>query len=580
LGATHKSSYFKDPVMDKPGHYPPLLYFSIFLSAVGGFLFGYDTGVIAGAMPLIEKDRDFWPTDKDEQTLWLSVITAITVGFAFLFSLIGGWITDRFGRKPAILVASTVFAAGSIVMAVTPNKEVLLVGRIVVGMGIGIASMCVPVYMAETSPVDMRGLLGASFQVMICFGQVVAAVVDALFEPVKNGWKYDFGLAAIPSAILMVGFFFCPESPRWLVQRGRNEEAKDVLRRMRRTGEPIETELEEIVETVRQDEKAKELAGGSPFRRGLADPGVRKAMLVGCSLQLFQQLIGINTVIYYSARILMMSGISNDMAMILWLSAAVTGVNFLASFIGMSLIDRVGRRILTLSSYASILLSLLLIGTGFLVNENHSTPVTYNENISSLGGNNSCRVFNDCYSCVDEADELDCGFCFEEDDASTNGQGKGSCVPWSIPDGEDEPQANFGRCSNKDNTTDVTFVAQYCKTDYSFIILIGLICYLVSFQSGVGPIPWVYNPEIYPLWFRSTGVSISTGFNWCLNLIVTFTFPFLQEALGFGAYYLFAGFAVLAIIWFFLVLAESKGKTLEEMNQVFSRPLLKLGASQ
>jgi len=101
--------------------------------------------------------------------------------------------------------------------------------------------------------------------------------------------------------------------------------------------------------------------------------------------------------------------------------------------------------------------------------------------------------------------------------------------------------------------------------------------YLVAFQSGVGPVPWVYNPEIYPLWFRTSGVSISTGFNWSLNLIVTFTFPYLQQGLGFGAYYLFAGMAVLASVWFTLVLPESKGKTLEEMNSSFGTPLWRLG---
>jgi len=562
--------------MAAPTRHPALLYLSIFLSAVGGFLFGYDTGVIAGAMPLIEKDREFWPQDSDEGTLWLSTVTSVTVGFAFIFSFVGGWVTERFGRKPAVLLASVVFTLGSIVMAATPNKEVLLVGRIVVGMGIGIASMCVPVYMAETSPVELRGLLGASFQVMICLGQVVAAVTDALFEQVTGGWKWDFGLAAIPSVILLVGFLFCPESPRWLVQKGRKEDAREVLRRMRRKGEGIDQELEEIVEIVKEDEKIQSMAGGSPLLRGLKDPIVRKALLVGCSLQLFQQLIGINTVIYYSARILMMSGISNDMGIILWLSAGVCAVNFLASFLGMSLIERLGRRVLTLSSYAGILVSLVIIGAGFQVSELHTTPVTVTETgiPTQL---NSCGAFKDCNACTNEYDDQDCGFCFEESEDSTNGQSNGSCVPWTVKSGGD-PQATFGRCSNP-SRKDVTFVADYCSTSYSPMVLVGLIAYLISFQSGVGPVPWVYNPEIYPLWFRSTGVSISTGFNWSLNLVVTFTFPYLQQALGFGAYYLFAGMAVLALTWFGFVLAESKGKTLEEMSHLFSGPLWKLGKS-
>ena len=145
---------------------------------------------------------------------WESGITAATVGAAFLFSFVGGFITDRFGRKPAIVLAAVVFTAGAVLMGAAGTKEVLLGGRIVLGAGIGMASMCVPVYMAETSPEDIRGFLGASFQVMITLGQVTSALVDALFASVDHGWRYDFGLAAVPGVLLLVGFVFCPESPR------------------------------------------------------------------------------------------------------------------------------------------------------------------------------------------------------------------------------------------------------------------------------------------------------------------------------------------------------------------------------
>merc|ERR1719341_1682341 len=535
-------------------------------------------------MPLIERDVEFWgEKDSDEATLWLSLITSMTVAFAFLFSFVGGWVTERFGRKPAILVASVVFTIGSVVMAVSPEKAVLLVGRIVVGMGIGMASMCIPVYMAETSPVELRGFLGASFQVMICFGQVVVAIVDALFGEVKDGWKYDFGLAGIPSIILLVGFFFCPDSPRWLVQVGREEEAKKALERLRNKGDAVDQELREIKDMVAEDKKIEAMTeGSSAFKRAWKDPNVRKALLVGCSLQLFQQLIGINTVIYYSARILMMSGISKDMTMILWLSALVSAINFFASFLGMALIDRLGRRILALGSYMGILLSLIVIAAGFQLSESNTTSANTTAMEPALPGNETiakCASFADCNACTYEYDDFNCGFCFEEDD-SANGQGKGSCVPWEWPADSKEPQAIFGRCNSFNGATmetGVLFAAEYCKTRYSPIILVGLILYLISFQSGVGPVPWVYNPEIYPLWFRSTGVSISTGFNWSLNLVVTFTFPYLQQGLGFGAYYFFAGMAGIALTWFSLVLPETKGKTLEEMNSSFGAPLWRLG---
>ena len=263
-------------------------------------------------------------------------------------------------------------------MGAAPNKEVLLVGRIVLGMGIGMASMCVPVYMAETSPEDIRGFLGASFQVMICLGQVTSALVDALFSSVSEGWRWDFGLAGIPGLILLVGFFFCPESPRWLVKQGRITEARSVLKTLRSERCDTEAELQEIIKVAREDEKIAGESGNS-FRRMMETPSVRNALILGVTLQLFQQLAGINTVIYYSARIIQMSGISNDVSIILWISAGVNGVNFLASFIGLYLVDRVGRRLLTLVSYAGILLSLLLLAIGetqLLVVGGLSTEVT------------------------------------------------------------------------------------------------------------------------------------------------------------------------------------------------------------
>ena len=136
-------------------------------------------------------------------------------------------------------------------MGAAPSKEVLLVGRVVLGMGIGMASMCVPVYMAETSPEDIRGFLGASFQVMITFGQVTSALVDALFAKDANGWRYDFGLAGVPAVILLVGFIFCPESPRWLVQKGRQDEARAVLKQLRSADCNIE-EVTVVVKIVAQ----------------------------------------------------------------------------------------------------------------------------------------------------------------------------------------------------------------------------------------------------------------------------------------------------------------------------------------
>merc|ERR1712013_727348 len=280
--------------------------------------------------------------------------------------------------------------------------------------------------------------------------------------------------------------------------------------------------------------------------RMLREPAVRKAVLVGCTLQLFQQLSGINTVIYYSARILMMSGISNDLYIVLWISAGVNAVNFLSSFIGLSLVDRLGRRVLTLVSYVGICVSLVILGMGFQLSKVHSPSIDAN----TTDIYSACSTLSTCYDCTYEYDN---------------------------DNGDDE--AILGRCmpDKIDAVDNLNFVSQYCPTKFAPMIVVGLMTYLVSFQSGLGPIPWIVNSEIYPLWFRSVGVSLSTGFNWALNIMVSYTFLLLVRVMDFGTYYFYAGWSALAIVWFFIVLPETKGKSLEEMEQLFSKPLWRMG---
>jgi len=559
--------------------YPKMLYLVIMLSAIGGFLFGYDTGVIAGALPLVEKTDGFFPSDPKQADDWESGITAATVGAAFIFSFVGGFVTNRWGRKPAILTAAVVFTIGAIIMGAANQKEVLLVGRIVLGMGIGMASMCVPVYMAETSPEDIRGFLGASFQVMITFGQVTSALVDALFANVSDGWRYDFGLAAVPGVILLVGFIFCPESPRYLVQKGRIDHARAVLKKLRSASCNIEEELQEIIKVCKEDEKIA-AEGGNSWSRMSRTPSVRKALIIGVTLQLFQQLAGINTVIYYSARILQMSGISNKVSTILWISCGVNAINFFASFIGLYLVDRVGRRLLTLVSYGGILISLLMLAIGFTLAETNS-PAVADQYVNATSS--GCSQFSSCSSCTWDydyiqgtKDPLNCGFCYTKGE---DGPQNGRCIPWERDENNNEMvPSNPAECDT--NNTDSKFVAQYCPTQYSPMVLIGLCLYLVSFQSGLGPVPWIVNAEIYPLWFRSQGVSLSTSFNWALNLTVSETFLYLIQVLRYGTWYLYAGCSFVAIIFFSFTLPETKGKSLEDMDALFSNSFWRLGKAK
>ena len=235
-------------VMSSPGIFSvkKSVYALTCLSAIGGFLFGYDTGVVSGAMLLIEDDPDIQLSD----TVWTELIVSATVAAAWLFALIGGPLNEYLGRKLTILTASVIFTSGGIVMGLSGSKEMLLIGRLIVGSGIGLASMSVPMYISEASPAHLRGLLVCSNSISITFGQFVACCVCGAFSQTHKGWKYMLGLAAVPSAVQFIGFMFMPESPRWLVSKGKMDQAKLVLDKIRTIEEKPEDELREIQRAI------------------------------------------------------------------------------------------------------------------------------------------------------------------------------------------------------------------------------------------------------------------------------------------------------------------------------------------
>ncbi|XP_011827867.1 PREDICTED: proton myo-inositol cotransporter-like [Mandrillus leucophaeus] len=269
---------------------PAFVYVVAVFSALGGFLFGYDTGVVSGAMLLLKRQLSL-------DALWQELLVSSTVGAAAVSALAGGALNGVFGRRAAILLASALFTAGSAVLAAASNKETLLAGRLVVGLGIGIASMTVPVYIAEVSPPNLRGRLVTINTLFITGGQFFASVVDGAFSYLrKDGWRYMLGLAAIPAVIQFFGFLFLPESPRWLIQKGQTQKARRILSQMR-GNQTIDEEYDSIKNNIEEEEK--EVGSAGPvICRMLSYPPTRRALIVGCGLQMFQQLSGINTIMY------------------------------------------------------------------------------------------------------------------------------------------------------------------------------------------------------------------------------------------------------------------------------------------
>ncbi|XP_052316038.1 proton myo-inositol cotransporter-like isoform X1 [Oncorhynchus keta] len=541
---------------------PAFVYVLAAFSALGGFLFGYDTGVISGAMLLLKREMNL-------SALWQEVLISSTVATAALSALAGGLLNGVFGRRVCILLASFIFTAGGIVLSAAPDKEVLLVGRLIVGLGLGIASMTVPVYIAETSPPHLRGQLVTVNTLFITGGQFTASIIDGAFSYLRHdGWRYMLGLSMVPAVLQFVGFLFLPESPRWLIQKGLTQKARRVLSQIR-GNQNIDEEYDSIKNSIEEEEK--DCGGDGPvIWRMLTYPPTRRALLVGCGLQMFQQLSGINTVMYYGATILQMSGVRDDKVAI-WLAGVTAFTNFLFTLLGVWLVERVGRRKLTLGSIIGTCLSLSLLAIGFLLSAQHTPPVTLHTTDPSMV-NSTCNRHLLCEPCM-----LDpgCGFCYRENSTALFAS---SCVPVDTASTE---KAAWGRCSNSTQLRVHTYWAyNYCPTSYSWVVLLGLVLYLAFFAPGLGPMPWTINSEIYPLWARSTGNACSAGVNWTFNFLVSLTFLHVAQNLTYyGVFFLYSSLALLGFFFIYGCLPETKNRRLEEIESLFDNQLCSCGAT-
>jgi SP family galactose:H+ symporter-like MFS transporter len=323
------------------------VYFAVGVAALGGLLFGYDTGVISGAILFI-KDQFSLSAVMEE-----IVVSSVLVG-AVLGAGMGGALTGRFGRRGMIILAGIIFTASAIGTALAPTVAWLIAARVVSGIAIGIASFISPMYIAELVPAKARGSLVAVNMLAITTGIVVAYLVDYAFSG-SHQWRYMFGLAAIPSIALVIGMWRLPDSPRWLISTSRLEEARKILQRARKASD-VSAEIAEIQKSMDQQ--------GVGGLKGLFQPSLRIPLIVGLGLAVFQQITGINTVIYYSPTIFKFAGIAGTGPAIL-AGAALTMVMWVFHVLAIFLLDRVGRRPLLLGGVAGQVVGLAILGAAF-----------------------------------------------------------------------------------------------------------------------------------------------------------------------------------------------------------------------
>ena len=321
------------------------------IAALGGLLFGYDTGVISGALLFIRQVMSLSATMQ-------GIVVAIALLGAALGAAAAGYLSDRIGRRRVILGAGLLFVAGAVISAAANNLITLLVGRLFVGIAIGVASMLAPLYLAEISPAEDRGAIVSLNQLCITGGILVSYLVGFALAAVPGGWRWMLALGALPGIILAAGMLVLPESPRWLAGHGRLQDAENVLRRLRGTAD-VAGEFGAL-----RTDLARE--GRLASAKELLAPRLRRPLVIGIGLAMFQQITGINTVIYFAPTIFQSAGLSSAATAIL-ATAGVGAVNVIMTIVSIRLIDRLGRRQLLLWSLGGMALTLFVLSFAFYV---------------------------------------------------------------------------------------------------------------------------------------------------------------------------------------------------------------------
>jgi len=446
------------------------------VAAMGGLLFGFDTGVISGAIPFLQ--QDFGITDSS-----IELITTAGLLGAIIGALIGGSLTDKLGRRKILMASGVVFAVGALWSGFSANPSSLIAARLFLGIAIGTSSFAVPLYIAEISPTRVRGTLVSLFQLMITIGILVSYFSDFLFANDANPecWRPMFYVGVIPALILLIGMFFMPESPRWLLSCGRGKEAMAILSKTE--GDQAENVYASINAEIISD-KNNTSTWGDLFRKEWRFP-----LLIAVGIMFIQQFVGINTVMYYSPKIFRMAGFDGSVAAI-GASVGVGLINVISTVLSVYFVDRIGRRKLFFAGMIGMVVSLSLLAGSFIV--------------------------------------------------------------------------DFSEASK--------YVTVACT-----------LLYVAFYAISVGPLGWLIISEIFPQKLRGKGSSIGSLSVWVFNSIVTFTFFKISRLLMIpgkdiivdgetianpaGSFFFYALIAVAGIVWGIFFMPETKGKSLETIEQ-------------
>ena len=327
------------------------------IATFGGLLFGYDTGVINGALDSLEESLGLTPAT--EGLMVSAILVGAAVGAFFI-----GRISDAFGRKPTINALAVLFFFAALACVLAPTWEFLTGARFFLGIAVGGASVTVPVFLAELAPTEQRGGLVSRNELMIVSGQLAAFTINAVIGSVwgehDNVWRYMLSVAVLPAIALFIGMFRVPESPRWLIAKGRDDDALAVLKQIRADDRAV-AEMAEVRLLADEEKEAK----SARLADLIAAPWLRKILFIGIGLAVAQQLTGINSIMYYGTQVLQQSGFSQSGALIANVGAGVIAV--VAMLVALRIINKVGRRTMLMVGFAGVAIFHLLIGLSSLL---------------------------------------------------------------------------------------------------------------------------------------------------------------------------------------------------------------------
>lgn len=327
------------------------------IAFMSGALFGYDQGVISGALAGLQRALSLTPLEVEVVTSW------VTLG-ALVGSLAGGELADRAGRRRSLIAAGLLFTLGAAIEAFAPSVSVLVLGRLAVGFGVGVAAVAAPLYAAELAPADKRGRFISSYQLAITVGIFLSYLVDQLLAE-DESWRVMLGASAVPAALLVLALLGAVESPRWLLRKGRRDEARASLTR-------TQPAIDAAREIAALEASLRAESAGAAWRDVFARRW-RRPLVIGVGLAIFQQVTGINAIIYYADRIFAAAGFATAHAQTVATTWAIGAVNVVATFIAIGFIDRAGRRPLLLAGFAGMFASLAVVAIAFYALERSTT---------------------------------------------------------------------------------------------------------------------------------------------------------------------------------------------------------------